>query len=263
MNNTVFGKIMQNLRKHRDIKLVTKDKRRDQLASEPNHHTAKFFSESLMATEMKNTKVKINKPIYLGMSIVDISKTLMYEFWYDYIQPKYQDRAKVCYMDTEDFVIHIITEGFYKDIANDVEKWFDTSNYDEDDKGPLPIGNNKKVGLFKDELGGRIIIEFVGRRAKIYAYLIGEDNKHKKAKGAKKCIVKRELKFKNYEDCLFNSKIILNSQQRLESDHHTAYTKKSIRLHKAVMMIRDYKHLIKLQRIRMEKTHSKYATVRC
>ena len=158
---------MENVRKHRDIKLVTTDKRRNQLASEPNYHTTKHFSDNLMAIEMKKTRVKMNKLIYLGMSILDISKTFMYEFWYDYIKPKYQGKAKLCYMDTDSFIIHIKTEDFYKDIANDVEKWFDTSNYDESDKRPLPIDKNKKViGLFKDELGGKIMIEFVGFRAK-------------------------------------------------------------------------------------------------
>ena len=120
MNNAVFGKTMENVRKHRDIKLVTTDKRRNQLASEPNYHTTKYFSENLMAVEIKKSKVKLYKPIYLGMSILDISKTLMYEFWYDYIKPKYQDKAKLCYMDTDSFVIHIKTEDFYEDIANDV-----------------------------------------------------------------------------------------------------------------------------------------------
>ena len=121
MNSAVFVKTMENVRKHRDIKLVTTDKRRNQLASEPNYHTTKYFSENLMAIEMKKTKVKMNKPVYLGTSILDISKTLMYEFWFDYIKPKYGDRAKLCYMDTDSFVIHIITEDFYEDIANDVE----------------------------------------------------------------------------------------------------------------------------------------------
>ena len=115
INNAVFGKTMKNVRKHRDIRLVTTDRRRIQLTSESNYHTTKYFSENLMATEMKKTKVKMNKPIYLGMSILDISKTLMYEFWYDYIKPKYQDRAKLCYMDTDSFVIHIKTEDFYED----------------------------------------------------------------------------------------------------------------------------------------------------
>ena len=103
-----------------------------------------------MAIEMKKTWVKMIKPLYLGMSILDISKTLMYEFWYDYIKPKYGDRAKLCCMDTDSFVIHIITKDTYKDIANDVERWFDTSNYDYDDKRPLPIGkNNIVIGYLK------------------------------------------------------------------------------------------------------------------
>ena len=117
-----------------------------------------------MAIEMKKKKkVKKNTQIYLGMSILDISKTLMYEFWYDYIKPKYQDRAKLCYMDTDSFVIHIKTEDFYEDNADDVEKWFDTSNYSNYNNRPLPIGWNKKaINLFKDELGGNSMKEFVG-----------------------------------------------------------------------------------------------------
>ena len=137
MNNSVFGKTMENVRNHRDIKLVTSDKRRKRLVSEPNYHSHKKFSEHLMAIEMKKTKVKIIKPIYLGMSILDISKTLMYELWYDYIKPKYEDRAKLCYTDTDSFVIHIITEDFFEDIAPDVDIRFDTSNYDENDKKNL------------------------------------------------------------------------------------------------------------------------------
>ena len=122
MNNSVFGTTMENVRKHRDIKLVTIEEKRIKLVSEPNYHTTKQFSENLLAIEMKKTKVKMNKPVYLGMSILDISKTLMYEFWYDYIKPKYQDRAKLCYMNTDSFVIHLKTEDFYEDIADDVEK---------------------------------------------------------------------------------------------------------------------------------------------
>ena len=141
MNNAVFGKTMENVRKHRDIKLVRTDKRRNQLASEPNYHTRKYFSENLMAIEMKKTKVKMNKPIYLGMSILDISKSLMYEFWYDYIKPKDQERAKICCMDTGSFVV-------YKDIANHFDEWFDTLNYRKDDKRPLTINKNKKKIVF-------------------------------------------------------------------------------------------------------------------
>ena len=186
MNNSVFGKTMENVRKHRDIKLVTTEEKRIKLVSEPNYHTTKQFSENLLAIEMKKTKVKMNKPVYLGMSILDISKTLMYKFWYDYFKPKYGDRAKLCYTDTDSFIIHIITEDFFADISDDVERWFDTSNYDENDKRPLPIGKNKKgVGLFKDELGGKIIKEFWALRLKTYSYLMGDDSEVKKAKGTK------------------------------------------------------------------------------
>ena len=180
MNNSVFGKTMENMRKHRDIKLVTTDEKRNKLVSEPNYHTTKRFSENLLAIEMKKTKVKMNKPIYLGMSILDISKTLMYKFWYDYFKPKYGDRAKLCYTDTDSFIIYIKTEDFFEDISNDVEKWFDTSNYDKNDKRPLLIDKNKKIpGLFKDELGGKIIIEVVAIRPKTYAYLTDDGIKQK------------------------------------------------------------------------------------
>ena len=117
MSNAVFGKIPENARKHKDIRLVTTGKRRNQLVSEPNYHKTKYFSENLIAIEMKKTKVKMNKPMYLGMSMLDISRTLIYEIWYNFgmildTKPKYQDRAKLCYMDTDSFVIHIITEEF-------------------------------------------------------------------------------------------------------------------------------------------------------
>ena len=124
MNNAVYGKTMENVSRHRDIKLVTTDKRRNQLASEHNYHTTKYFSENLMAVEMKKTKVQMHQPIYLGMSILDIS---MYEFWYDHVKPKYQDRAKLCHMNTDSFVIDIKTEDFYNDVANVVERLFNTS----------------------------------------------------------------------------------------------------------------------------------------
>ena len=178
-----------------------------------------------MATEMKKIKVKMNKPMYLGMSILNISKTLMYEFWYYYIKPKYQDKTKLCYTNTDSFIIHIKTEDFYKDIDNDVEIWFDRSKYDENDERPLPIGKNKReIGLFRDELGGKIMTEFVGLRAKTQAYLMGDNSEHKKAKGTKKCVTKRGLMIKNYKDCLFNDKTILKSQRRFKSDCHNVYT---------------------------------------
>ena len=225
MNNSVFGKIMENVRNQRNIKLVTSDKRKKQLVSEPNYHPHKNFSDNLMATDMKRTRVKMTKPLYLGMSILDISKILMYEFWYDYINPKYRDRAKLCYTDTDSFIIYIKTEDFFEDISNDVERWFDTSNYDKNDKRPLPIGKNKKVpGIFKDELGGKIMTEVVALRPKAYAYLDDDGSDHKKAKCTKKCVIKQKLMFQNYKDCLFNNKTVYRSQERFKSFYHDVYT---------------------------------------
>ena len=140
-----------------------------------------------MAIEMKKTRVKLTKPLYLGMSILDISKILMYEFWYDYINPKYGEKAKFCYTDTYSFIIFIKAEDFFEDISNGVEKRFDTSNHDKNDKRPLPIGKNKRVpGLFKDELGGKIIKELCALRAKTWSYLRDDGSEIKKAKGTKK-----------------------------------------------------------------------------
>ena len=123
MNNSVFVKTMENIKKqHRDIKLVTTNKRRSKLVSESNYHTMNYISEDLSIIEMRRTKLKMNKPIYLVLSILEISKMLMYDFWYDYMKPKYNDNVNLCYMDIDSFIMNIKTEDFYKDIANDVEK---------------------------------------------------------------------------------------------------------------------------------------------
>ena len=142
MNNSVFGKTMENIRKQGN-KLVTTDKKRSKFVSEPNYHTVNLISEDLSIIEMKKSKVKMNKPIYVGLSILEISKILMYEFWYDYMKPKYNDNVKLCYMDTESFIMNIKTNNFYKDIPNDVENRFDTSNYEVN--RPLPTGKKKSL----------------------------------------------------------------------------------------------------------------------
>ena len=193
------------------------------MVSEPNYHTINLISEDLSIIEMKKTKVKMNKPVYLGLLILEISKILMYEFWYDYIKPKCNDDVKLCYMDTDSFVMHIKTNDFYKDIFDDVDNRFDTSNYEI--KRPLPIGKNKKViGLMKDELGGEIITEFIALRPKAYSYLTDNDKIDKKAKGTKKCVMKKLIKFDDYKKCLLKSEIILKSQQRFISNKHVLYT---------------------------------------
>ena len=175
------------------------------------------------------------------MSTLDISKTLMNKFWYDYIKPKYKEKAKLCYMDTDSFVIHIFTEDFFEDINNDVERWFDTSNYDKNDKRPLLISKNKKViGMFKDELGGKIMKEFCAPRAKTYAHLIDDDIEKKKAKGTKKCIIRRRLTFKNYKESILENKNTLRSQLRFKSDLHIVYTEE---INKIAISSKDDKRL--------------------
>ena len=129
MNNVVFGRTIINVRRHRDIKLVTDDKKRCKLASMPNYYTTKQFSENFLAMEMKKTKTKMNVPICIGFTISEVSKTMMWEFFYDYLKPKYGDKMKLCYTDTDSFSFYAKTKDFYEDINNDVEEWFDTSNY--------------------------------------------------------------------------------------------------------------------------------------
>ena len=194
---------------------------------------------------MNKMKVKMNKPIYLGLSILDISKILMYEFWYDYMKPKYNDNVKLCYMDTDSFVMNIKTNDFYKDISSDVEKRFDTSNYECN--RPLPTGKNKKIiGLMKDELGGKIITGFVTLRPKTYSYLTNDGKEDKKAKGTKQCVIKRMIKFDDYKNCLLKNKILLRSQQRFISKKHDVCTED---INKIALSNDDDKRIISLDKI--------------
>ena len=156
MNNADFGKTMENVRKHRNIKLVTTKRKRNYLVSQPNYHTTKFLKKYLLAIEMRKTQILINNPVYLGLSILDLSKTVMYEFWYDYVKPKYGENAKHCYMDTDSFIVPVKADNIYKGIAEDVETRFCTSNFEID--RPLSKEKKKKViGLMKDELGRQIM----------------------------------------------------------------------------------------------------------
>ena len=171
MNNNVFGKTMKNIRNHKDVKLVTSDKKYLNYVMKPNFKDGHPFSKHLFAVEIEKSEIKMGKPVYLGQAILDLSKTLMYEFLYDYMKPKYGRKVNLCYLDTDSFVYEIETEDFYRDIAKDVEKRFDTSGYSKDENRPLPIRENKKViGLMKDELGGKIMTAFVALRSKMYAY---------------------------------------------------------------------------------------------
>ena len=225
MNNAVFGKTMENVRKYRDNKIVTTDKSRNQWVSEPNCHTTKYLSEDLLAIEIKKINVRMNKPVYLGFLILEISKTLMYEFWHDYIKPKYQDNAILCYMDTDSFIIYIKIEVFCKDVADDGGKCLDTSKYSEEDDRPLLRGIKKQaIGLFKDESGGKIMKEFVALRPEPHSDLMDDNIEYKKGRGTKRCVIKERLKFNDYKYCIFKNKTVVKLQQRFKSEAHIVYT---------------------------------------
>ena len=173
----------------------------------------------------------------LGRVILDLSKTLMYEFHYDYMRPKYGSKVNLCYMDTDSFVYEIETEGFYRDIAKDVKKRLDTSEYSKNDNRLLPIGENEKViGLMRDDLGGKIMTEFVvALRAKMYAYRkIDKEVEKKRCKGTKKCVVSEGLTFDDYKTCLFDGETVYRGQRLFENKRHEVYTanKHKIALHR-------------------------------
>ena len=198
MNNSMFRKTMENIRKHRSIKLVNNEEEYLKNAMKPNFKSGTLLGHNLMGCEMGKVRVVMNKPVYLGQAILDLSKTIMYEFHYDYMKLKYpDDELKLCYMDTNSLIYSINTEDFYKDIADDIETRFDTSGYILD--RPLPIGKYKKViGLMKDELGEEIMKEFVSLRPKMYSCRAG-NSEPKKCNGIKKCVVKKMISFDDYK----------------------------------------------------------------
>ena len=241
MNNSVFGKTMENIRKHANIKLVSNEKQAKKLAAKPNFQHCTIFDENLIAIHMKKTKLTFNKPVYLGMCILDLSKTLMYAFHYNYIKKKkYGEKVKLMYTDTDSFVYQIETEDFYKDISEDVEAKFDTSNYAENHSLYL-TKNNKVIGKFKDECGGKIMQEFVGLRAKLYSYKMYEGDETKKCKGVKSSVVKKEITFKDYKDCLFDKKEQMRTMNVIRSHKHEIFTEE---VNKIALSANDDKRVI-------------------
>ena len=232
---------MENIRKHRNVKLVTTEEKYLKVVMKPNFKSGVLFGESLMGCEMGKIKVVMNKLVYLCQAILDLSKIVMYEFHYDYMVPNYGDRLKLCYMDTDSLVYHIKTNNFYADIADDVQTRFDRSGYIPD--RPLPVGPNKKViGLMKDELRGKIMTEFIALSPKLYSYKKLDGSEDKKCKGIKKCIVKNTITFKDYKSCLFNDTTEYRSQLMFRSTKHQVHT---IEVNKVALKRDDDKRISK------------------
>jgi len=218
MNNSIYGKTMENIRNRVDIHLVTNKRDSKKFVSKPNYNHRNIFSDNLIAIHMKKTKLVFNKPVYLGMCILDLSKTLMYDFHYNYIKKKYGDRAKLLFTDTDSLCYEIETKDFYADIKPDVMGLFDTSDYPKNHPSSIPIGVNKKVlGKFKEEAEGHQIREFVGLRSKLYAYHFDKEivKKGKKiliekaCKGITKNVKKKNITFKDYKNCLFQKQLLM------------------------------------------------------
>ena len=225
MNNSVFGKTMENIRNRKDIKLVTSKQQALKLIAKPNFKHRTIFTENLISVHMSKTKLIFNKPVYVGMCILDVSKTLMYNFHYNYIKPKYNNKALLLMTDTDSLCYEIETEDFYKDISSDVESKFDTSAYPKEHPSGIKTGVNKKViGMMKDECSGEIMEGFVGLRAKLYATKMHTGEESKKCKGINKVVTKNDIAFDDYKDVLFNQTVQMRKMNVIRSYKHDIYT---------------------------------------
>ena len=241
MNNSVFGKTMENIRNRVDLRLVNNQNKAKKLISKPNFRHCTIFDENLVAIHMKKTKLIFNKPVYCGMAILDISKTLIYDFHYGYILPKYGKNQKLLFTDTDSLCYEIQTEDFFKDISGDVEKGFDTSNFPKDHPSGIQ-GKNKKVpGMMKDEAGGKIIKEFVGLRAKLYSYKMFEGKEEKKCKGIKKSVIKKNISHEDYKECLFSKKPQMRKMNVIRSHKHEIFSET---VNKIALSANDDKRII-------------------
>ena len=218
MNNSVFGKTMENIRKRVDVRLVTSKEKLLKLASKPTYVSSKIFNENLVAVHKIKETLTMNRPAYIGMCILDLSKTLMYDFHYNYIKHKYGNKAKLLFTDTDSLTYEIETKDAYKDFFKDKSK-FDNSDYPENSPY-FNITNKKIIGKFKDEAAGVPIIEFVGLRSKMYSYMKDDMNGGKTAKGIKKNVIKKDIKHEDYKNVLFNNKQIHHKMKTIRSEKH-------------------------------------------
>ena len=242
MNNSVFGKTIENIRKRQNIKLVDNRKTALKLSKKPNFERVTIFDKNLIAAHMKKTEVYFNKPVYVGQAILDLSKTLMFDFHYNYIKDKYDTKSDLLFTDTDSLMYQIQTEDFYKDISNDVESKFDTSDYPQSHPSGIPTGLNKKViGMFKDEVAGKQITHFIGLRPKLYSFKIEEGKNVKKCKGIKKSVVSKGITFEHYFDCLFTGEKQMRSMKIIQSKNHDIHSKE---VNKIALSCEDNKRIV-------------------
>ncbi|XP_015119416.1 uncharacterized protein LOC107042749 [Diachasma alloeum] len=224
MNNSVFGKNIENVRKQRDVKLVTRWEDRygaKVLSAQPNFHSCTIFSDDLVIIQLNRTKMYFNKSIYAGFSILDLSKTFIYEFHYEYVKQVYRDSAKLMYTDR--LLYEFRVPDIYKCMKRDIAK-FDTLDYPKNNVYAMPLVNKKVLGLMKDECNGQVMSEFIGLRAKLYTFTIhGDERTKKRAKRVRSSTLKR-ITFEDYKDCLMNHETFVKSQYLIKSHKHTVHT---------------------------------------
>ena len=218
MNNSVFGKTMENIRKRVDVRLVTDENKLLKMAAKPTYVSSKIFNENLVAVHKIKETLTLNRPAYVGMCILDLSKTLMYDFHYNYIKQKYGSEAKLLFTDTDNLTYEIETSDVYQDFWNDKDK-FDNSDYPQDSQY-FNTTNKKVIGKFKDDAAGIPITEFVGLRSKMYSYMKDNQKGGKTAKGIKKNIIKNDIKHENYKEVLFNNKQMYHTMKTIRSNLH-------------------------------------------
>ena len=223
LNNAVFGKTMENLFDRSDVRLVNTKKKAIKLVAKKQFKNYTIYNEDLVGISLEPSKVRLNKPSYVGCAILDISKTLIYDFHYK-MKERYGNDAKLLFTDTDSLCYHIKTADWYDDIRGDVEKYYDTSNYPVNHPAGLPRVNKKVIGLMKDEVGGGVIDEFCGNRAKSYCFTVLNRKTEKKCKGIKKGVIKKHLTMKDYKNCVLGGVVKRTSQTTLRSRKHTIYT---------------------------------------
>ena len=248
MNNSVFGKTIENIRKRQNIHLIDNRKKAVKLSSRPNFDRCTIFDRNLIAVHMIKTEVYFNKPVYVGQAILDLSKTLMFDFHYNYIKEKYGNKAELLFTDTDSLMYQIKTKDFYKDIDPDVRDKFDTSGYPSIHPSGIITGANKKViGMFKDEVAGKQITHFVGLRPKLYSFKIEEDREVRKCKGIKKNVIKKKLDFDDYFKCLFSGEKEMRKMNIIRSEKHDIYAKE---VNKVALSNEDDKRKVLLDKIK-------------
>lgn len=245
MINTIFGKTMENVRAHVDIKLKNQWQGRNgarKLIAQPNFKRWTIFDKDLVAIHLHKTKITMDKPISIGMTVLELSKVLMYDFFYNYLKPKYEENIELLYTDTDSFILNVFTDCFYTDIANDINDRYDTSDYAEDNVYGIPRINKKKPGFFKDELNGRIMSRFAAARAKMYSYELDESEFEtvKKAKGVKKYVL-NSVSFSDYADCVLNKSTITKTQNSFQCKKHCMF---SVKQKKIILSAFDDKRYI-------------------